>query len=313
MLHNPGGSDGVSNRNDGENWSFHKVVYMFHIPPAKWCIYDIYHLCQHRENGTTSVYMYTYIYNIYIYIYYIYMYILDQHQGNLEQDAATTCNYNYHHHQPDQDQHECRCSARCSNQCNLHKGIYWVKDLALCKLHWLLHWAPVLVLIWSVMVVVVAACCCCILLQLALMLVRTLHLALVFLCFHQLAQILYLRTWWSAPAATCAGGVFSSINWHKYSSCTLGHHPLQLAWVFFLPATCTHTHLHLCNLQYVVVVECDGASRIFVAVVVVAMLWWHLNGDKSKPTCANTLFAYVVVLFQVVLYSGIGGGDASML
>ena len=35
MVHNLEGSGGVSLRNDGENPSFHKVVYMFHIRPAK--------------------------------------------------------------------------------------------------------------------------------------------------------------------------------------------------------------------------------------------------------------------------------------
>ena len=49
MLHNPVGSGGVSLRNKGENRSFCKVVYMFHIPPAKWCTCDIYHLRQPRE------------------------------------------------------------------------------------------------------------------------------------------------------------------------------------------------------------------------------------------------------------------------
>ena len=67
MLHDPGGSGGVSLRNDRENRSFRKVVYIFHIPPAKWCICDIYHLRQHRENGAISVYIYIYIY-IYIYL-----------------------------------------------------------------------------------------------------------------------------------------------------------------------------------------------------------------------------------------------------
>ena len=57
MLHNPGGSGGVLLRNNGENRLFRKVVYMFHIPPAKWCVCDIYHLRQHRENDTTSVYV----------------------------------------------------------------------------------------------------------------------------------------------------------------------------------------------------------------------------------------------------------------
>ena len=27
-------------------------------------------------------------------------------------------------------------------------------------------------------------------------------------CFHQLVKILHLQSWWSSPAATCAGGVF---------------------------------------------------------------------------------------------------------
>ena len=62
MLHNPGGSGGVSLRNDRENRSFRKVVYIFHIPPAKWCICDIYHLRQHRENGAISVYIYIYMF-----------------------------------------------------------------------------------------------------------------------------------------------------------------------------------------------------------------------------------------------------------
>ena len=57
MLRNPGGSGSVSLRNDRENRSFRKVVYIFHIPPAKWCICDIYHLRQHRENGAISVYI----------------------------------------------------------------------------------------------------------------------------------------------------------------------------------------------------------------------------------------------------------------
>ena len=47
---------------------FRKVVYMFYIPPAKWCICDIYHLCQHRENGATSVYYFNYYMYIYMYI-----------------------------------------------------------------------------------------------------------------------------------------------------------------------------------------------------------------------------------------------------
>ena len=57
MLHNLGVSGGVSLRNDSENRSFCEVVYMFHIPSAKWCICDIYHLRQHSENGTTSVHI----------------------------------------------------------------------------------------------------------------------------------------------------------------------------------------------------------------------------------------------------------------
>ena len=52
MLHNPGGSGGVSLRNDRENRSFRKVVYIFHIPPAKWCICDIYHL----QSGVYAIY-----------------------------------------------------------------------------------------------------------------------------------------------------------------------------------------------------------------------------------------------------------------
>ena len=33
MLHNPGDSGGVSSRNNGENWSFCKVVYTFIYHP----------------------------------------------------------------------------------------------------------------------------------------------------------------------------------------------------------------------------------------------------------------------------------------
>ena len=80
MLHNLGRSGGI--RNDRENRSFCEVVYMFRISSAKWCICDIHHLRQHRENGATSVYIiiYSASCNIYIYIYiyihiYIYIYI----------------------------------------------------------------------------------------------------------------------------------------------------------------------------------------------------------------------------------------------
>ena len=66
MLHNLGGSGGI--RNDRENRSFCEVVYMFCISSAKWCICDIHHLHQRRENGETSVHIIIYIY-IYIYIY----------------------------------------------------------------------------------------------------------------------------------------------------------------------------------------------------------------------------------------------------
>ena len=34
---------------------------------------------------------------------------------------------------------------------------------------------------------------------------------------------------------------------------------------------------------------------------------------KSKPTCTNTLFAHVVVLLQLALCGGSGGGGVSML
>ena len=54
--------EGISLRNDRENRSFCEVVYMFHIPSAKWCICDIHHLHQHRENGATSVHIIIYIY-----------------------------------------------------------------------------------------------------------------------------------------------------------------------------------------------------------------------------------------------------------
>ena len=39
--------------------------------------------------------------------------------------------------------------------------------------------------------------------------------------FQQLAKILQLHMWWSSPVATCAGGVFPSNHWRKYSTCTV--------------------------------------------------------------------------------------------
>ena len=89
--------------------------------------------------------------------------------------------------------------------------------------------------------------CCCIPLQFALMLVLTFapcaggvflpstgantplaHVVVSTCCslrwwcfsFQQLAQILHLHMWWSSAVATCAGGVFSSNHWRKYSTCT---------------------------------------------------------------------------------------------
>ena len=89
--------------------------------------------------------------------------------------------------------------------------------------------------------------CCCIPLQFALILVLTFapcaggvflpstgantplaHVVVSTCCnlrcwcfsFQQLAQILHLHMWWSSAVATCAGGVFSSNHWRKYSTCT---------------------------------------------------------------------------------------------
>ena len=80
MLHNLGESGSVSLRNNGENQSFCEVVYRFHIPSAIWCICDIHHLRQQRENGATSVHII-----IYIYIYHGYAvysaYIQPENQG----------------------------------------------------------------------------------------------------------------------------------------------------------------------------------------------------------------------------------------
>ena len=119
--------------------------------------------------------------------------------------------------------------------------------------------------------------CCCIPLQFVLMLVLTFapcasgvflpstgantplaHVVVSTCCnlrwwcfsFQQLAQILHLHMWWSSPIATCAGGVFPSSSWRKYSTCTCGgHHPLQLALVvFFLPTTGANTLLGLVQL-----------------------------------------------------------------
>ena len=91
--------------------------------------------------------------------------------------------------------------------------------------------------------------CCCIPLQFALMLVLTFAPCAGGVSFHQQVQILHWHMWWSAPAATCTGGVFPSSSWRKYSTCTCGgHHPLQLALVvFFLPTTGANTLLALCG------------------------------------------------------------------
>ena len=79
--------------------------------------------------------------------------------------------------------------------------------------------------------------CCCIPLQLALMLVLTI--------------------------APCAGGVFPSSSWRKYSTCTRGgHHLLQLALVvFFLPTTGANALLALVQLAL-----CGGGC----------MWWWYI-------------------------------------
>ena len=75
-------------------------------------------------------------------------------------------------------------------------------------------------------------------------------------------QILHWHMWWSAPAATCAAGVFPSSSWRKYSTCTCGgHQPLQLALVvFFLPTTGANTLLALVQLAL-----CGGGC----------MWWWY--------------------------------------
>ena len=68
---------------------------------------------------------------------------------------------------------------------------------------------------------------------------------------------------------TCAGGVFPSIHWCKYSTCTRGgHHPFQLVVVvFYCQPLAQILHLHLCNLHCVVVVY---------VVVVGVYMWWCL-------------------------------------
>ena len=92
--------------------------------------------------------------------------------------------------------------------------------------------------------------------------------------FHQQVQILHWHMWWSAPAATCAGGVFPSSSWRKYSTCTCGsHHPLQLALVvFFPPTTGANTLLALVQLAL-----CGGGC-----------MW---------------LYIYIYTLTRLVLYS----------
>ena len=66
-----------------------------------------------------------------------------------------------------------------------------------------------------------------------------------------------------ASCIDCAGGVYSSSSWRKYSTCTCGgHHPLQLALVvFFLPTTGANTLLALVQLAL-----CGGGC----------MWWWYM-------------------------------------
>ena len=47
--------------------------------------------------------------------------------------------------------------------------------------------------------------------------------------FHQLAKILHLHSWWSSPAATCAGGVFLGAQVHLLMCKQMNRHLLQLA------------------------------------------------------------------------------------
>ena len=114
----------------------------------------------------------------------------DQHRYKLEWAAPTTCNYNHHHHRSDQDQHGCRIGV--TNQGNLCKGTpFNLTQVALIATS-VTPVAPVLVLVWSVVVVV--ACCWCSPLQLAPMLVLTFsNLHWWWFIFQPLVQILHLH------------------------------------------------------------------------------------------------------------------------
>ena len=78
--------------------------------------------------------------------------------------------------------------AGCSNQIQVTQG----QDL---------HWGGALVQ-------AAFGCCIPLLLTCGQDSIETVQLALVVFSFHQLVQILHLHSWWSSPAATCAGGVF---------------------------------------------------------------------------------------------------------
>ena len=67
MLHNPGVSGGVSLRNDRENRSFCKVVYIYFIYHLQSGVYAIYTTFASIGKMAPLVYVYIYIY-IYIYM-----------------------------------------------------------------------------------------------------------------------------------------------------------------------------------------------------------------------------------------------------
>ena len=106
--------------------------------------------------------------------------------------------------------------------------------------------------------------------------------------FHQQVQILHWHMWWSAPAATCAGGVFPSSSWRKYFTCTCGgHHPLQLALVvFFPPTTGANTLLALVQLAL-----CGGGCMWwwYIYVVVVSVAVYSSCSTKVKTNKHRTV------------------------
>ena len=63
--------------------------------------------------------------------------------------------------------------------------------------------------------------------------------------FHQLVQILHLHTWWSSPAATCAGVFFPATGTNTPSSLVWGGIPSDVSWF----EACCARQEHRCQSQ----------------------------------------------------------------